>query len=324
MAELSPTLTTLFADLSQRLSTAGPVGSPYVRTREGNDYWYAKIPVGTTRVDRFLGRADDPSVQEEVSRLRSGSVLAQGRRKTVSMIRNSGVAGPDRRLGALLDTLSQAGLFRAGAVLIGTAAYLTYEPLVGATLPASALMTSDADLATVRLDLRADPPEDVLSIIRRADPSFEPVLQIDPRRPSSRFRAADGYLLDLIAPMRRASDSNPVALTALGAGAAPLQHIDWLLTEAVPHVALWGSGVPICVPQPSRYAVHKLIVAQKRRDGERVKRTKDLLQARSLIEALGRQDPFSLEDALEDARNQGKAGWAHPIDRSLAEIAHAA
>lgn len=323
MDVLSPMQITLFADLAQRVAVSASVGSPYLKARDGIDYWYAKVPVGTVRIDRFIGRADDAGVREQIAGLKAGSVLAQGRRKTVSMIRNSGVAGPDRRLGALLDSLASAGLFRAGAVLVGTAAYLTYEPLVGAKLPAPTLMTGDADVATARLDLRSDPPEDMLTIIRRADASFEPVLQLDPRKPASRFQAADGYLLDLIAPVRRKTDGNPVPLEALNAGAAPFQHIEWLLSEPVPHVALWGAGVPITVPQPARYAVHKLIVAQKRREGERVKRSKDLAQAAGLMSALERQDPFALEDALEEARRRGKAGWADPIDRSLAEIARA-
>lgn len=322
MIELSPSQVTLFADLAQRLGTAVPAGSPHLKIRDGIEYWYAKMPVGATRVDRFLGRGDDPNVQEQVTSLKNGSLLARGRRKTVSMIRNSGVAGPDRRLGAVLDVLSQAGLFKAGAVLVGTAAYLTYEPLVGAKLPAPTLMTGDADLATARLDLRSEPPEDMLGILRRADPSFEAVLQLDPRKPSSRFRTTDGYLVDLIAPVRHKTDSNPVPLKSLSAGAAPLQHIAWLLSEPVPHVALWGTGIPIVVPQPARYAVHKLIVAQKRRDGERAKRTKDLAQAKGMFAALERQDPFALEDALDDARTQGK-GWSDSIDRSLAELATA-
>lgn len=320
MTDLSPSLVTLFADLAQRVATAPPTGTPYRRPRDGIDSLYAKVPVGAIRIDRYLGRADDPDAQAQADALRRGAGLARGRRETVGLLRDAGVAGPDRRLGLLLDVLAQAGLFRAGAVLIGTAAYGTYEPLVGARLPARTLMTGDADLATARLDLRSDPPEDMLTILRRADPSFEPVLQIDPRKPASRFLAADGYLFGLIAPVRHRDDANPVALPALRAGAAPLPHIDWLIDRPVSHVALWGAGVPIRVPRPARYAVHKLLVAQKRVDQDGPKRAKDLAQARDIIAVLGRTDPFALEDALADARSQGKRSWAEPIVRSLKEI----
>ena len=320
MTELSPSVVTLFADLAQRVATAPAAGSPYRRPRDGIDSLYAKLTMGAGRVDRYLGRAGDEEAEARAEALRRGAALAKGRRETVALLRQAGVAGPDRRLGLLLDALAQAGLFEAGAVLVGTAAYGTYEPLVGARLPAPSLMTGDADLATARLDIRSDPPEDMLTILRRADPSFEPVLQLDMRKPASRFQARDGYLFDLIAPVRRLADANPVPLPALRAGAAPLQHIDWLLDRAVSHVALWGAGVPIRVPRPTRYAIHKLIVAQKRHDTAGPKRAKDLAQAADLIAALKRSDPFALEDALEDARGRGKRGWAEPIGRSLKEL----
>jgi hypothetical protein len=109
-------------------------------------------------------------------------------------------------------------------------------------------------------------------------------------------------------------------MKGLEAGAAPLQHIDWLISEPVRTVALWGAGVPINVPQPARFAVHKLILAQKRHAGMRVKRQKDLAQADALIEALLVNDPYALQDAMDDARAQGRNGWSVPIERSLAEL----
>jgi len=111
-----------------------------------------------------------------------------------------------------------------------------------------------------------------------------------PKEPPSRFRTADGFLLDLITPMRRRSDTNPLPMDELDAGAAPVQYLDWLTEDPAPTVALWGSGVPINIPQPARFAVHKLILAQKRDVGSRPKRQKDLAQADALIDALERHD----------------------------------
>ena len=44
------------------------------------------------------------------------------------------------------------------------------------------------------------------------------------------------------------------------------------------------------------------------------------MQAGALMEALRLSDPFAPEDAMEDARGQGRTGWSDPIDRSLAEL----
>ena len=76
-------------------------------------------------------------------------------------------------------------------------------------------MTGDMDLATANLALKAEPPERLKTIIRRGDPTFEPVLQTRPREPRVAFPDWDGFLLDLITPTRRRSDSNPMPMDGL-------------------------------------------------------------------------------------------------------------
>lgn len=317
---IPPPIQTLFADLAQQVATAPRSGSVYRRGREGTEYIYAKVPVGNDRIDTFIGKSGDPQAEADAELLQTGMTLAADRRRIVTMLRRHGLAGPDRTLGATLDALAHAGLFRDGAVLIGTAAYLVSEALVGSRLPAPTLMTGDLDLATASLALSADPPERMEDILKRADPSFSAVMQLDPRKPPSHFRNAQGYLVDLVTPQLRREDTNPMPLTALQAGAAPLQHLFWLIEDPVETVALWGAGIPISVPQPARFAVHKLILAQRRDGANRLKRGKDLAQARALIEVLMQQDRFALADALADARARGRDGWSVPIDRSLTEL----
>jgi len=73
-----------------------------------------------------------------------------------------------------------------------------------------------------------------------------------------------------------------------GASADPLRFLDFLIREPVRTILLHRSGVPVVVPDPSRYAVHKLIVASRRHiDGQGpAKREKDIRQAALLFEAL--------------------------------------
>ena len=108
-------------------------------------------------------------------------------------------------------------------------------------------------------------------------------------------------------------------IPALRAAAATVQHLDWLIAGPSPAAALYGAGVLVQAPQPARYAVHKLIVAQRREAGS-AKRQKDLDQARALIEALRQTEPFAVEDALDDARKRGRRDWRDRIDRSLRQI----
>jgi len=183
----------------------------------------------------------------------------------------------------------------------------------------SSLTTEDADLATASLALSSDEHESFETIIKRADKSFTPLPNINSRAIPSRFGSASGFLVDLLTPQLRRSDSNPMPLKHLAAGAIPLQHLGWLIQDPLPAIALHGPGVPITVPQPARYAAHKLIVAQKRRI-DPLKREKDLVQAEALIAALRETDPYALSDSIAEARSKGEAGWAGPIARSLKEL----
>src|SRR5665213_2364530 len=125
---IPPTLQTLFADLLQQVETAPLAGSIYRRTQDEIEYIYAKVPVGSGRIDQFVGKSGDPEAEERAKSLQTGAVLAAQRRRLVSILRREGLAGPDRAMGAILDALAHAGLFKAGAVLVGTAAYLVSEP----------------------------------------------------------------------------------------------------------------------------------------------------------------------------------------------------
>jgi hypothetical protein len=91
-----------------------------------------------------------------------------------------------------------------------------------------------------------------------------------------------------LTPNRSSDDYSGKAakLPALGGAAGePLRFLDFLIHQPVRTVMLHKGGVPVLVPDPARYAVHKLIVAARRRQGES-KDVKDLRQAHSLALAL--------------------------------------
>jgi len=83
-----------------------------------------------------------------------------------------------------------------------------------------------------------------------------------------------------------------------------LRYMDFLIRDPVRTILLHGAGVSVVVPDPSRFAVHKLIVAGRRLDdaGGRAKKDKDLRQAGMLFEALQQiGEGSNLADALREA-----------------------
>lgn len=316
---IPPPLLTLYADLAQQVRFARKGGTVYQRTLGGSSYLYAKVPVAGTRRDIFLGRADDQAAVEKAAAMRREAIAARERRATIRTLTLRGLRGPDGWLGRILDAVADSGLFDRGMVLVGTGAYQLMEPLVAHYLPEASLITGDVDLVTADLAIASENGEAMETILQRADPSLAAVPELDLREFSSRFKGKDS-MVELLTPILRRTDATPMPLKQLGAGAAPLQYLRWLVDQPVEAVALWGSGVQAIIPAPARYAVHKLILAQKRLRTSREKRFKDLSQAESLIRVLQVADPFALEDALAEAREQGEEGWAKPIARSLAEL----
>ena len=337
MKPLQPALLTLYADLLQQLQeTTLLAGS--VRTQEvkGRDYLKANTTIGVQRTTLYIGAATDPEAKRKANAIQDEMQRARARRQTVGLLRRSGIPAPTTEMGRVLEVLASANLFRKGAVLVGTGAYQCYSPLVGTMLPAASMMTQDVDLATASLALSAGEGQtseinsedqtggpgsspSLEDILRRADPTFTGILGLTPAAFPSHFRAKSGFMVDILVPVRSRADPNPMPIPALRAAGAPLQHLDWLIDSPNPAAALYGAGVLVSVPQPARYAVHKLILAQKRGPAS-VKRQKDLDQAKALIEALKQTDPFAVADVLEDARSRGKRGWRDPIDRSLQQL----
>jgi hypothetical protein len=321
MKPLSLNVQTLYADLTQSITfSTTPPGSVFTQTIRGKPYLYAAEKHGATRITRYLGLAEDPETTERAQNIRRAAQDAKGRRTTVSMLKRAGLPAPTIAMGRLLEAIAKAGLFNNGVVLVGTGAYQTYPALVGAALSTAALTTQDADLAVTSLAVTTDiQGESLLDVIKRADPSFIPQPSLDGRAPPWRFRSTAGLEIEVVTRHRtRADEEHPVLIPGLLCSAQPLRYLEFLLADPVTAVALYGAGVPVTVPQPARYAVHKLIVAQLRRQ-ESAKREKDLIQAKELIAALDTGYPGTVEDALKNARERGRK-WKAAVDRSLREI----
>src|SRR5271157_127470 len=129
MKPLPPALLTLYADLLQQLQEAAlPVGSVRVQEVKGKKYLKANTTIGGQRKTLYIGPADDPEARRKAAAIQEEMHRARARRQTVGLLRRSGLPAPTPELGRVLEALASAGLFRRGAVLVGTAAYQCYSP----------------------------------------------------------------------------------------------------------------------------------------------------------------------------------------------------
>jgi hypothetical protein len=234
----------------------------------------------------------------------------------VVALRAAGLPAPDAMTGRVLTALEEAGVFRLRAVVVGTVAYQVYGGLLGERLGLAAARTGDLDLAqfpavSVAMDDRIDAP-DLEAVLRRADPRFRrlppsPTANRAEAR-STRFGVGREFRVEVLTPNRGPdTGGGALSLPALRADGQPLRFLDFLIYREVRAVVLHGAGVPVNVPAPERYAVHKLIVSRRRAAGpeSQAKARKDLAQAAELIVALARQRPYELAAAWREAWGRG-------------------
>lgn len=307
-------MTTLYADLLQSRSMLDVLpGSISTKTVGSKRYLYSVEKHGKTRLQRFLGPEEDELAQEMAKAARQAALVAKGLRSTVSALKQARIPAPSLILGRVLEVVAQAGLFERGVTLVGTAAYQTYAPILGYFLPSSALTTNDVDLSVVEF-VEPDEQEDLEEILKRADASFSPRMRNEDKLPVV-FRASNGFVVDILTRFGRGRKT-PVPVPSLKCAAEALSFQEYLAEETIEAVALYGYGVLVRVPPPERFAVHKLIVAQRRPQSQAAKKQKDLTQAKELIDILLESDEALLQDTLDAARDRGRT-WKMHINASL-------
>ena len=296
------------------------VGSLEERHRNGRTYLYDKYRLGTEMKSRYLGE-DTPDLRQRLAR--AGELKAEARARQGAMarmariLRAEGLIGADRDTGSMLLAFARAGVFRLGGTLVGTSAYALYEGELGVRFSADELArTGDIDLASferlsVALEDRVDPkPGDILSELK-----FDPVPGVHDRQVWKWRQSRGDSLVEFLTPAF--GDETVRPLPALGVSAQALHYLNFLIAEPIHALALYRSGVLVQVPRPERFAIHKLIVADRRRGGpDQGKSRKDRAQAAFLIEVLARDRPEDLAEALEDARSRGPR-WRERIESSL-------
>lgn len=307
---------TLYADLAQRLALReSRPGSISTKSDGRRKYLYAVHKDGQVRVQRYLGPADSAEAQEAAEAVRRAEAEAKELRNIVSTLKHARIPAPTLVQGRILEVIANAGLFKRGMTLIGTVAYQTYACVVGAYLGVGAYVTNDIDLSVAEF-VAGEDEEDIGDVLKRADPSFRPYWHAADKLP--RIFRTPSFQVDIITRCGRGR-SSPVLVEELGCAAAALTFQEYLVGETLDVAALYGPGVLVRVPTPTRFALHKLLVAQERGKTELSKKQKDLRQAKELIGILIESDEASFQDSLDETRDRGRR-WKSAINTSLAEI----
>jgi hypothetical protein len=327
----SPTAQAAYHDLLALLlddAAAYIRGMPTARERNGRTYWYDRYRIGKEIHERYLGE-DSQELQRRFGQYQGLKEEREQRRRErarlVRLLRSEQFTGMDGATGSLLAALSKTGLFRLGGVLVGTNAFRNYEGELGLRLTLDqAAMTNDIDIASFeKLSLALG--ETVMPTIEGvlAGFNFASVPSLDAGKVWRWRQSSSDTLVEFLTPSF--NDKEELRqLAALGVSAQSLHFLNFLISEPIQAAAVYRDGILIRIPRPERYAIHKLIVADRRRDGpDSIKSRKDLMQAEILMTLLAEDRPADLAEAYEDAMSRGPR-WREQLDSGLGRSPEAA
>lgn len=296
-------------------------GAPTPRQIKGKVYWYDRYRIGADIHEKYLAE-ETPELLTRLEQFEALKTQRANRRRErarlVRLLRSERFLGLDGATGSLMAALARAGTFRLGGVLVGTTAFRLYEGELGLRLSLDqTAMTNDIDIASfeklsLALGDTVDPSlQDVLGSF-----DFAPVPSLDRHRVWRWRQSASETLVAFLTPSF--DDEESIRdLPALGVSAQALHHLNYLIAEPLHAAAVYRDGVLLRIPRPERFAIHKLIVSNRRKDGpESLKARKDLLQAELLIDILSQDRPADLADACKDAVSRGPR-WREHIESSL-------
>lgn len=320
----------LLADLRERLAAFEAMRS--IATLRGDfttkmvknslyHYFQATTPGGRTQI--YIG-PDSDETRRLIETKKAGKDDALADLSMLQRLAAQIIAGgvtpimPD--MARVIGRFADSGVFNAGGVIVGTVAFQLYGALLGVKWAGDARLTQDVDVAGSNSVAIAVPTlhADIPAAIDSLQMGFFPVPGFSRKEPSTSYAIRGKTLrVDLLTPGKRGVTA-PVFIRRFNAAATPLRYLDYLIEDPIHGVMIAGTPCLVNVPQPARYALHKLIISQERDVTATDKKTKDLRQARLLIELIKADRPGDLTLALESLARKGKS-WMGKVEKGCQE-----
>jgi hypothetical protein len=267
----------------------GTIGTIDMETRATQEYAYWRhLDANGNAVREYLGSANNldavKTIEQRRDELAEWRALATAARE----LRALGFSFADQLAATVLGAIFNAGLFSGGGVLVGSHAYAAILNGLGYREPSNYL-TEDIDIARaekIKLTTTADMSWHAL--LNTSGLKFLAVPELKRGNPSTSHKVAGHALrVDLLVASRRSMIEN-APIPELDTHATALPNLSYLLGgERFDGLILAkDKAIPVRVPSPSRFAVHKLLVANLRPRAQAAKRTKDLKQAGAIACAL--------------------------------------
>ncbi|WP_179401382.1 GSU2403 family nucleotidyltransferase fold protein [Burkholderia guangdongensis] len=316
-------LQTLYASL---IETAGgqahiPLQTPGTvsyKSVNGINYTYWRVyKASGQRADEILGVTDAAETLVKLEQKRSDSTQARAIAESIKTLRIARFAVADNSSALTIASIFNAGLFRQGAVLVGSHAFGALLNGLGIRLAAN-YQTNDIDIGSrAQVSLAIPDDRSLLDVIKDTGLPFLEVPGLDPRQPATSYKQRGSMLkVDLLVPGSENYETK--ALPGLKAYATGLPYFDYLIDESE-HGYVTGKDhiVPVRVPAPARFALHKLIVSTLRSAAFGVKSNKDMQQAVVMLSATLNRNQDWVEEAIDALPPEAYQRVAQAADHAL-------
>lgn len=330
---LSPSAQAAYAQLLDaaqsvelKRSIASLPGSFASKQVKGRTYWYFQYTEISGKLRQVYVGPDSDRVRALMDQ-RENETLSSG---LGPLARSAMALGCEPLLPAhykVIRRLSDYGFFNAGGVLIGTHAFLAFGNMLGLGWGDTS-RTQDVDFAHVGKQMAIALPSDIEVDTRGAIESlqmgFLPIINSAGKVGGTYLSSRDpDFQLDFLTPLHRGADT-PYEHPQLKVVLQPLKFMEYLLEDVQQAVLFCADGAVVAnVPNPARYALHKLIVFGERPVARTVKANKDLRQSAALLAYFRSASDWELQAAWDDLVARGP-GWVSRVQRgrdALAKLA---
>lgn len=219
--------------------------------------------------------------------------------------------------GRVIKKLADFGFFKAGGILAGTHAFLAFQNYLGVTW-SSGNTTMDVDFThagkSISIALPSTLKVDTHKAIESLGMGFFPACE------HAKYIKQDesDFVLDFLTVVGK-SGLEPIFSKQLNVFLQPLKFMEISVEDPVQTAFLTKSGsVLINIPQPERFAIHKLIV-QGERKNQPLKSAKDVIQAAALISWLLDNNPDVLNERINEIMATGP-DWKMRLDNGFAAL----
>lgn len=287
--------------LAQREVPLLTAGTVQVENRAGGRFAYRyRYDATGKRITEYLGPESDEQTKIRVEQarleIREHEILAASSQR----LRKIGFYSADNSTVITVTALFNAGVFGRGAVLIGAHAFgmiLNELGVCASPFP----LTEDVDVAHARpIEIAALPEGELLALLKQTGLPFNEVPRLKRGEPATSFKVRGRQLkVDLLVPANNTA-YKAIRIPELGAHATGLPFLAYLLENPTMSILIGRDRmVPVIVPHPGRFCIHKLAVHALRGATDSAKREKNVFQSAVLAAALAEEHDFFLQEAIE-------------------------